>query len=331
MKVVTNDLIPRLTEAGLTPDILQPNDQPLAEPKPQSQSVVLLGLPFSLIGLHEYLARLSSYPNPSLSILVLDGRTPRERYVLRYPAVYQHRWLVDLPLCFNHPLLAPQHLVCAAAELALQAGERYAGLSGLSEMIKQLANERAISRKTATRQWVATPFQPHRRMRLRFFEPAFAVIRQPDRRFITSLAPQRAFREAFEGAIYHHQGESFHVERYLAERRRITVRPVHNSDQTGAQIEAHVGKKHINVSLSAATYHVSYGTLTYTESIRTFERRTKQNPAHVSRYALPNHQRQFQTAGVWFDFDDNEAAPKQAHRTAIHTFIPGWRGLGRLP
>lgn len=313
IKRVTNDLAARLSKAGLSSVILQPNELPMTAPKPQLQSVVFFGLPLSLIGLHEYLARLSSHPNPSLGILILGGRTPLEHYVLRYPAVYQQRWLVDLPLCFNHPIFARQHLVCAAAELALQAGERYAGLSGLSEMIKQLANERVISRKAATRQWIATQFQPHRRMRLRFFESAFAVIRQPGRQFITSLEPERAFREAYEGAIYRYQGESFHVERYLEAQRRIIVRPVQSSDQTRVRIEAHVDKKQSNASKSTTTYHVTYGTLTYTERIRTFDRLTKQNPTHASRYALPDHQRQINTEGVWFDLDDNEVA--------IHTFI----------
>lgn len=313
IRIVTDDLISRLNKAGLTPDILLPNDQPMTEPKPEAQSVVFLGLPLSLIALHEYMARFSSHPNPGLGILVLSGRTPLERYVLRYPDLYQHTWLVDLPLYFNHPLFARQHLVCAAAELPLQAGERYAGLSGLGDMIKQLSKEHAISRKPATRQWVATQFQPHRRMRLRFFEPAFAIIRQPGRRFLTSLEPQRAFREAFEGAIYRYQGESFLIERYLEAQRRIIVRSVQDGAQTEAQTEAQIDKRQTNISQSTPTYRVAYGTLIYTECIRTFERLMKQNPAHISRYALPNHQRQFCTEGVWFDVDGNE--------TTIHTFI----------
>lgn len=318
---VTDALTTRLTGAGLTPAILQPEAPSIAEPEPPLQSVICPGLPLSWIHVHEYLARLSSYAHPSLSMLLLGGQTASERYVLRYPAVYQQSWLVDVPLGFHHPLLARQHLVCAAAELALQAGERYAGLSGLSDLIKQLEREHAISRKTATRQWIATQFQPHRRIRLRFFEPPFAVIRQPDRRFITRLEPQQAFREAFAGAIYRYRDATFQVERYLADQRRIIVRPSHSTDQTRALIHAQVAQKHTHISRSAPTYRVTYGTLTYTETIRIFERRTPQGRASASRYVLPGHQRQFQTEGIWFDFDDDATLPLQAQRTARHTFM----------
>ncbi|MCZ6876437.1 MAG: DEAD/DEAH box helicase [bacterium] len=318
---VTDEVATRLTEAGLAPNILEPNAQQTLSPEPQPRSVVFLGLPTSLMMLHEHLARLASAASPSLSILILCGQTPLERYVMRYPAVYQNSWQVDLPLLFDHPLLAQQHLLCAAAELALQAGERYSGLRSLSNLIKQLATEHRISRKTATRQWIATQPQPHRRLRLRFFEPAFAVIRQPDRRFISSLEPERAFREAFEGAIYRYKDESFQVERYLKDQRRIEVRSAPNAEQTRAWIIAEVNDKHIEASLSTSTYRVTYGALTYCESIHAFERLTKKNPLYTSRYVLPHHQRQFRTQAIWFDFHHNEAVAKREYWTAVHTFV----------
>lgn len=318
---VLDDVMRRLCDAALVPHILTPHDRQPASPEAQSRSVVFLGLPASLTMLHEYLAQLANATHPTLSILILQGQTPLERYIMRYPVVYQHTWQLDLPLPFDHPLLAKQHLLCAAAELALQAGERYSGLSGLRNLIKQLAKQQMISRQTTMRQWIATQPQPHRRIRLRFFEPAFAVIRQPDRRFISTLEPQQAFREAFEGAVYHYQGETFRVERYLKERRRIEVRPANNATQTRAWIKAEVHDMHIDRSLSAPAYQVTYGALTYCERIAAFERLARQNSSSASRYALPQHQRQFRTQGVWFDFHHRATIPEQEHWTAVHTFI----------
>jgi DEAD/DEAH box helicase domain-containing protein len=317
---VLDEVMRRLSEAALAPHILAPHDRQPSSPEAQSRSIVFLGLPVSLTMLHDYLAQLAGGTYPSLSILILHGQTPLERYIMRYPVVYQQTWQVDLPLSFNHPLLAKQHLLCAAAELALQAGERYSGLSGLSNLIKQLAKEQMISRQTTMRQWIATQPQPHRRVRLRFFEPAFAVIRQLDRRFISALEPQQAFRQAFEGAVYHHKDEAFRVERYLKERRRIEVRPANNAEQTRAWIKAEVHDMHIDRSLSAPTYQMTYGTLTYCERIPAFEHLTRQNPSSASRYALPQHQRQFRTQGIWFDFHRRATIPEQEYWTAVHTF-----------
>jgi DEAD/DEAH box helicase domain-containing protein len=323
---VVSELVARLSEADLRPLLLGPNSDdvsstPQTADRPPHTSVVLLGVPSSLTGMHEYLARFASYLAPSVSILLLRGETPLERYMLHYPAVYQTPWWQDLPLNPSNPLVARQHLLCAAAELALGAGERFAGLHGLSHLVHQLAADQAIVRHTASRQWVATQSHPHRRVRLRFYEPGVAVVHRHDGRILTILAPEQAFREAFEGAIYQHAGQVFQVERCIADRRRVVVRPTHATYRTRAMVRYRVTDPNIAAAIITETFRLTYGTLNYAQTLYAFERLDVHTQARTSLHALPEQQREFRTHGVWIDFADTPDIHHQDLQTAVHTLV----------
>ncbi len=159
---------------GVYGALVLPHDTPTATIRPIGmRSVVFLGLPSSLTLLHDYLSLFASTQPHSLSLLLLTDTTPLERYVLRYPAVYQTHWSQAPGLHPSNPQVAQQHLLCAAAELALQAGEHYVKQPGMAQLIEQLAAAQALVRRTASGDWITTRRQVHRRVRLRAYETAF--------------------------------------------------------------------------------------------------------------------------------------------------------------
>src|SRR5215813_10820123 len=168
-------LVPQLRDVGLA-QVFSHHTPVAAMRASMYQSLICLGLPASLAWLHDVLAWLASGALPSLSLLVLHGQTPLERFVLRYPAVYEAPWLQHLALYPSNPHLARYHLHCAAAELGLAAGERYSGIHGVGELIHQLAETQTIMRHTTSGTWVAKEHRPHRRASLRTYEPAVTVV-----------------------------------------------------------------------------------------------------------------------------------------------------------
>jgi DEAD/DEAH box helicase domain-containing protein len=322
LETIQHDLVARLESADLAPLVLSPASP---HPDPASMadagSMLCVGMPVSLTQVHEYLARLASRPLPTVGIVVLSGQTPIERYLRRYPAVYQTGWQQDMPLEVGNRLVTRQHLLCATAELALEAGERYPGLQGVGDIIHQLAAEQAIERRTESRQWVAVQRQPHRRVRLRSYEPALAVIQQHDRSFLSALTPEEAFRQAFEGAILPLDGQLFHVERCLSERRRIEVRPSTAPYRTRAVLRTAAVEPRIESSVTTATYRVTYGTLRYDTTLQAYERLDAATHERLSVHALTGKQRQFRSHGVWFDPLEAAVPPDQAPDAAVHTLI----------
>ncbi|MGQ4809164.1 hypothetical protein NKDENANG_02575 [Candidatus Entotheonellaceae bacterium PAL068K] len=285
------------------------------------QAAVFHGVPASLTLLHEHLAVLANGPRANVSILILRGDTPLERYLLHYPAVCQTDWLQEFPLNPSNPQIACQHLLCAASELVLEAGERYPGLHNLGELIHQLAAAEIIEQRQASRQWVVTQPRPHPRVRLRSYEPAFSVVHQHDGRLLTRLAPQRAFREAFEGAVLPYAGQTFRAERYLADQRRIVVRPIHRSHLTRGMFRVGFSEVNIEAAIDTDALRLTYGTLSYTQILHGFERLDTAAQTRPSIHVLTAHQQQYRTQAVRIELLPTTAASMQNDPAALHPLI----------
>jgi DEAD/DEAH box helicase domain-containing protein len=256
-----------------------------------------------------------------VSILILRGETPLERYLLHYPAVYQTPWLQALSLAPRNSQVAQQHLLCAAAELALGAGERYVSMPGIRPLLQHLASTNAIAHRGVSGEWTTTQRQPHRGVRLRAYEPAFALINQYDGQLLTTVAPAQAFRDCFEGAIYHHNGRTFHVERVHTERRRILVRPIQATYLTQGMVKVSITEQRLEAAVSKDIWHLAYGSLTYTETLHAFERLDAQTHRRLSLHVLSASQRQVQTQGVWCEFAAPGARYRVPERVAVHTLV----------
>jgi DEAD/DEAH box helicase domain-containing protein len=337
---VLQDLVERLHATDAPPLVLTSqgmgNQQPIS---PHSalrtphavRSLVCLGIPSSLTRLHEYLSLLASSQAYSVSVLLLRDETPLERYLLHYPDVYQTLWLQDASLYPSNSQVAQRHLLCAAAELALAPGERYASMHGLEQLLPQLSAAHAIERRSPSGAWVTTRRQPHRQVRLRVYEPAFAVVQQHNGQFLAQLSSAQAFRDCFVGAVYSHSGQTFHVERVIPEMRRILVRPTHTTSLTRGLLRSSITEQRVEASVSKETYRIASGALVYTETLHAFERLDAHTHARTSVHALPETQHQVQTQGVWIDFATAVAMPVQPVRAAVHTLVHAiLRGLPLL-
>src|SRR5712692_1888883 len=282
-------LVPQLHDAGIAQ--VFPHHTPVAAMRASTyQSLICLGLPASLAWLHDTLAWLASGALPSLSLLLLHGQTPLERFILRYPAVYEAPWPQHLALYPSNPRLARYHLHCAAAELALAAGERYGGIHGVGELIHQLANTQALTRHTASGTWVAKERGPHRRASLRTYEPPVTVVNALDGRPLIRWTPERAFHDAFAGAIYADEHGTWRVERVVAERRRVLVHPVQADYVTRGRVHTTVTERSIEASLARDAGRITYGGCVYTETLAAYERLDPRTRVCRSVHALPQRQ-----------------------------------------
>ena len=319
-------LVTPLRDAGIVQ--VFPHHTPVAAMRVSTyQSLICLGLPASLAWLHDTLAWLASGALPSLSLLVLHGQTPLERFVLRYPAVYEAPWLQHLALYPSNPPLARYHLHCAAAELGLATGERYGGIHGVGELIHQLAETQAITRHTTSGTWVAKERGPHRRASLRTYEPAVTVVHALDGRPLSRWAPERAFRDGFEGAVYTDEHGTWRVERVIAERRRVLVHPAQADYVTRGRVHTTVTERSIAASVARDAWRLTYGPCVYTETLAAYERLDPRTGVCRSVHILPQRQRQFVTQGMWLS-GTKALAPEQypeyvAWHTLVHAVLAG--------
>jgi DEAD/DEAH box helicase domain-containing protein len=300
--------------------LVLPHATPTATVRPTGlASVIFLGLPSSLTLLHDYLSLFATTHPQSLSLLVLTDATPLERYVLRHPALYHTVWEQALGFHPQNPQVTQRHLLCAAAELALAAGEGYTKKPGMEQLLEHLTSIQALVRRTATADWITTRPQIHRQVRLRVYEPPFAVVHELDDQLLTRWPPGQAFRHGFEGASFTHNKRLFHVERVLPERRRLVVRPGQTTSLTRGIITTRIEERRLEASFSTDTFGLSTGGLALVETLHAYERLDPQTGRRTSIHALSGHRRQLRTQGVWIDFLMPVASLHVPAQTAVHT------------
>lgn len=307
-------------QQGSARALVLPHHTPTATIRPTGlRSVVFLGLPSSFTLLHDYLSLFASTHPHSLSLLVLTDSTPLERYVLRYPMVYQAAWPQALGFHPHHPQVAQRHLLCAASELALSAGERYVKQPGMEPLMAQLTAAQALVRRTASGDWSPTRRQIHRQVRLRAYEPAFVVVNELDGQILTRLSPSQAFRDGFPGATFTHDSQLFHVEHVLPERRRILIRTSRTKSLTRGIITTHIADRRLEASLTQDMFRLSTGGLSVVETLSAYERLEPQTHRRLSVHALSGHRRQLRTQGTWLECLLATASLPFPAQTAMHT------------
>ncbi len=290
------------------------------------RALVCLGLPSSITALNAWLTRLGHSHETSLSILLLAGQTPSERYLLRHPDAYQASSPQALPLTLYNPYVLQRHLLCTTAELALGTGEPYAGVYNLDDHLGYLAKRRQIIHRTESRQWTATERRPHRRLQLRWIERPYFLWNPQDAKRVGCLAAAQAFRTCFEGASYLDDNDNaFHVERIDDERHRVLMRPSPDAAlPTRAQIHAEVSEVRPKSSVIKPTYRLSFGSLEYRETITAFERLHPQTLMRQSVHMLPSRQRLSRTQGAWLQAPQHRSLTSEIQarmRTALHTMV----------
>src|SRR5262249_33227999 len=226
---------------------------------------------------------------------------------------YETPWRQHLALYPSNPHLARYHLHCAAAELALAAGERYGGIHGVGELIQQLAKDQAITRHAASGTWVATERGPHRRAHLRTYEPPVTVVNSLDGRRLARLTPARAFRDGFVGAIYVDEHGTWRVEHVVAERRRVLVHPVQADYVTCGRVSSTVTERRVEASVTPDTWRITYGAFVYTETLTGYERLDPRTGVRRSVHVLPPQQQQYSTQGVWLTSESAQDPDKAPH------------------
>lgn len=310
-------LVPQLQEAVL-PQVIPQETLLATRHAPIAASAIFLGAPAILGHWHDYLSLMASHYAESLGCLVLTGATPVERYVLHTPVASDTTWPQGMALHPGNPCIASRHLHCAAAELALAAGERYAGIHGVGRLMQQLAQERRLERRTEIGAWVATERYPHRRLALRAYEPSVALINRVDGRYLTRLAPGRAFRECFEGAVYREAGRAWRVERVLAERRRVLLQPTTSAEATRARVTVSYTAPSVEASMALDAWQLTYGACLVTETRTAFTCLDPQTQARHSVHVMPAQQRQYPTQSLRLTWT---ATPTPPTTTAWHTVL----------
>ncbi len=264
---------------------------------------VLVGYPGTIINTWQRAGRVGRSGRES-AVVLIAGADALDQYFMKNPADFFGRSYEAAVLDPDNAHVVAEHLVCAAAESPLEAGEPEFDLERHQGVVADLVRTGQLLREADGRRWFAGPKAPHRKVNIRGMGDTFVISLHDSRRLIGHIDGGRALKECHPGAIYLHQAEQYEVTRLDLKARRVTVRPVNVGYFTRVLTDK---QTEILSELKRRPVHnflVHLGRLKVTETVVGYEKRRISGQELLGTFDLDLPPQTFETIGLWIDISD---------------------------
>jgi DEAD/DEAH box helicase domain-containing protein len=259
---------------------------------------VLVGYPGSMTSTWQRIGRVGRKKDAIVVMIAFPDAL--DQYVVAHPDHFFGKGFERAVLDPDNPVIAGQHLVCAAAEEPIRATEIEEG-SPRSELLASLEAEGRVRRDAEGARWFSFRRNPHRDVTPRSAARPFTIQDVRSGRTIGSIDGARVFHECHPGAIYLHAGQSYRVRKLDVDARRVeaeTFRPDYYTVVLGEkETEILERLEERRVQSVAGTL----GRLKVTVRIREYEKRRLFDAEPISSHPLDVPPLVFETIGFWIE------------------------------
>jgi DEAD/DEAH box helicase domain-containing protein len=236
------------------------------------------------------------------SLVVLIGRqNPLDQYFLNHPEEFFNRDPEFAIIDLHNQYILWGHLLCAAKELPLTKEDSiHFGNYFLHELL-YLTNE-GLLKSNGKRWFYRLLEEPFKKVAInnigsdRFFMYSETGL-------IETLDREQAYKEAFEGSIYIHQGETYIVQKMDLSNNTITVKKENTQFNTEPQIHIDVSVVQAIETKSFHYFNLTFGKVNVTEEYYSY--RIKRRSAILNEFPLNLPPIKFDTTSFWIDIPAN--------------------------
>ncbi len=261
---------------------------------------ILVGYPGSITSSWQRIGRVGRSDRESLVILV-GIQDALDQYFMSHPSEFFERGFEPAAADPENPIIASQHLVCAAAELPLTRADSDFYTEPVFGLVGVLTGSGALVAGDREEAWYSLRRAPHRDVNLRSIGEPYLIVEEPGGRAVGSVDGVRAFVECHEGAIYLHQGQQHEVVRLDRERRRIAVRRCDVGYYTQVLSEKETEILTVLEERVEAGYVVRLGEIRVTQEFKQYARRRIADQARLSVHPLDLPPMIYETVGMWLE------------------------------
>jgi DEAD/DEAH box helicase domain-containing protein len=268
---------------------------------------ILVGYPGTIMATWQRGGRVGRRQQDSLIILV-GQEDALDQYFLRHPRDFFDRGVEAAVLNPDNPVIAKQHLLCAAAESPIRAEELIVVSEASRAAVAELAAEADLLLGSDGRTWFSGRKYPHRNVDLRGSGRTF-VIRQADEQGqeLGRIDGSRCLKECHPGAIYLHRGHTYLItdldldgHEVIATRKTVNyfTRTTGTKEteilRVNAMVERHAGG-------DGPSFRVALGRLKVTDQVTGFQRRLVRGHKVIATQPLNLPPVVFETEGLWIE------------------------------
>ncbi|MBI3450714.1 MAG: DEAD/DEAH box helicase [Acidobacteria bacterium] len=261
---------------------------------------ILVGYPGSIASAWQRIGRVGREDRDSLVVLVGMGDA-LDQYFMTHPGEFFDRGCEPVAADPENPIIASQHLVCAAAELPLTEADRGVYGAATFGLIQGLVTNGALVADHRTDAWRALKRRPERDVSLRSGGAGYTIVEEPEGRIIGSVDEARAFLECHPGAIYLQQGQQYEVVSLDRDRRRVAVKRCDVDYYTQVTAGKETEILEVLETREEEGYVVRLGELRVTQEFKDYARIRIADQRRLSRHPLDLPPMIYETVGLWIE------------------------------
>jgi DEAD/DEAH box helicase domain-containing protein len=169
---------------------------------------ILVGYPGTMMATWQRAGRVGRSGRES-AVIFIAHEDALDQYMMKHPEEFfsmEPECAVVNPM---NPVIMKRHIVCAAADLPIDASEPWVKQEGLMEAIADLESYGGLLRSEDGDLLFSPGKYPQRKVALRGTGENMDIVDRDTGEIIGSLDRFRAFHEAYPGAVYLHRGEHY--------------------------------------------------------------------------------------------------------------------------
>lgn len=260
---------------------------------------LLVGYPGTIVSTRQRGGRVGRNGQDS-AVVLIGGEDALDQYFMRHPQELISREPESAVVNPINPHILQRHLVCAAAEMPLKAGEPLLAPEPVRQTVTLLERKGELLRSADGREIYARRKRPHRDVDLRGTGDRYEIVSAEDGVHRGEIDGMRAFRETHPGAIYIHNGITYRVDTLDLNTRTVKVSParVDYYTRVRARKETEILEVSDKKSVGAARFFT--GRLKVTDQVTGYEKWRIHGRRKINIVALDLPPVIFETEGLWF-------------------------------
>jgi DEAD/DEAH box helicase domain-containing protein len=291
---------------------------------------ILVGYPGTIMATWQRGGRVGRRQRDSLIVLV-GQEDALDQYFLRHPRDFFDRGVESAVLNPDNPVIARQHLLCAAAESPLRNDEPIMAAESARTAVAELAEAAELLLGSDGRTWYSGRKYPHRGVDLRGSGHTFVIRQGGDQgRELGRIDGARCLKECHPGAVYLHRGETYLIADLDLEGHEViaTRKNVNYFTRTLGTKETAILKATATAERRAPgaqfACRATLGRLRVTDQVTGYQRRLVGNHKVIATCPLNLPPTVFETEGLWIEIP---AVLQQRIETALLHFMGGIHAL----
>ncbi|MFH2218890.1 MAG: DEAD/DEAH box helicase [Pseudomonadota bacterium] len=281
---------------------------------------ILVGYPGTVVSTLQRGGRVGRSGQDSALVLIA-GEDALDQYFMRNPEALVKREPEAAVINPHNPEILAKHLVCAAAELPLTAGEPYLADEPVKKSVQRLETGGELLRSADGEEIYSGRRDPHRHVNLRGTGSRLNIICSSTGESRGEIDAFRAFKETHPGAVYLHRGETYLVEKLDLDTMTVAVSRAQVEYYT--RVRSHKNTEILEVLEEKPVWgtRVFTGRLQVTDQVTGYEKWRIHTRKRINVIPLDLPPLVFETEGVWF------AIPREIQKRCESKFLHFMGGI----